>query len=733
MPAHASDEILWRPPDDVLQSVNMGRYLTWLRSTRGLDASDYDALWRWSVDDLGEFWGSIAEYSGVQFHDQPTAVLADASLPGAVWFPGATLNFAEYALTGPADDVVIVARSETRGRLTMTRGQLRAQVASFAATLRELGVGPGDRVVAYLPNIPEAFVVLYAAASIGAVFAACAPESGARLAIAKFAQLDPAVLVTIDGYVYDGKPFRRADQVADLRAALPTLTATIAVDYLHPGEPRIPGSLRWADAVAEPAEPDYRPVPFDHPLYVVFSSGTTGVPKAIIHGHGGITLEHYKIFVLHDDVRPDDRWFWYSSTNWMAWNYAASVLFGRGSILIFDGHPMRPSLIGYWAMLADERVTSLGTSPGFLLACRKAGLRPGEEVDLSRLRTINCGGSPLTAELFRWVYSAVSPTVYLGSGSGGTDVATSFVSGCRLLPVRAGEIACRLLGVDAQAYSDQGFPVTGQRGELVIRTPMPSMPVGLWGDDGRRLHQAYFERFPGVWCHGDWVTFTPEGTCRVTGRSDATLNRGGVRLGTSDFYAVIEDIENIRDCLVIHLEDPDGGPGRLILFVQPAGAAVPPETVSQIRRRLRRELSPRHVPDEIIAVSEIPKTATGKKMEVPVKRAILEPAYGHPGDGLDEFRQHRLARRLSSAHGPDGVTIPVGKIGRPPQLVFLDLSGGRSRQGIQVGNEARDHELRHFFADEEVDELHFGEAGARLGHDTNADSPGHGSGGRSPS
>jgi len=642
---HASEEILWCPPDDVFESTNIGRYLHWLRDTRGLDFSDYYALWRWSIEDLDGFWASIAGYADVRFHDQPTTALADASLPGAVWFPGATLNFAEYALTGPADELVIIARSETRGRLTMSRGQLREQVASFAATLGELGVRPGDRVVAYLPNIPEAFVTLYAAASIGAVFAACAPESGARMAIAKFAQLEPTVLVTVDGYVYDGNQFDRHEEVAALRAALPTLTATVAVDYLHPNECRIPDARRWAQAVAEPAEPEFRPVPFDHPLYIAFSSGTTGAPKAIIHCHGGIVLEHYKIFVLHDDVQPDDRWFWYSSTNWMAWNYAASVLFGRGSILIFDGHPMRPSLVAYWAMLADERVTSVGTSPGFLLACRKSGLNPGQEVDLSRLRAINCGGSPLTAELFRWVYRAVSPTVYLASGSGGTDVASSFVSGCRLLPVRAGEIACRLLGVDAQAYSEDGITVIGQRGELVIRAPMPSMPVGFWGDDGSRMREAYFERFPGVWCHGDWVTFTPEGTCRVTGRSDATLNRGGVRLGSSDFYAAIEDIDEISDCLVIHLEDPDGGPGRLVLFVKPKSAPLPSQAADQIRGRLRRELSPRHVPDDIIAVSEIPKTPTGKKMEVPVKRAILEPGYGFPGDGLDEFRRLHLAGR----------------------------------------------------------------------------------------
>jgi acetoacetyl-CoA synthetase len=641
--AHASDEILWRPPDDVMSSTNVGRYVGWLRETRGLDFTDYDGLWRWSVEELDQFWGSIAEYAGVRFHERPSAALADPTISAAKWFPGATLNFAEFALEGPADDLVIIARSETRSRFTLTRGELREQVAAFRTTLLELGVAPGDRVVAYLPNIPETLVVLYAAASIGALFAACAPESGARMAISKFAQLEPTVLVTVDGYVYGGKSFERAAEVAQLRAALPTLSATIAVDYLHPGESRIPDATPWADAVAKPAELDFLAVPFDHPLYIVFSSGTTGTPKAIIHRHGGIILEHYKLFVLHEDLRPDDRWFWFSSTNWMAWNYAASILCGRGSLLILDGHPMRPTLASYWETIADEQVTSIGTSPGFLLSCLKAGLVPREDVDLSRLRAINCGGSPLTAELFRWVYRALSPTLYLASGSGGTDVASSFVSGCRLVPVRAGEIACRLLGVDAQAYDDDGSPIVGRRGELVIRTPMPSMPVGFWrDDDGSRMREAYFERFPDVWCHGDWVTFTPEGTCRVTGRSDATLNRGGVRLGTSDFYAAIEGIAAVQDCLVIHLEDPDGGPGRLILFVTTGDKApLPPSVEAEIRARLGREVSPRHLPDHIVTVAEIPKTPTGKKMEVPVKRAILEHDYGQPGDGLDEFRAMR--------------------------------------------------------------------------------------------
>ena len=661
-------EILWRPPADVLTSSAMGRYLTWLEQARGLSfGAGYDALWRWSVADLAGFWGSLADYMGVRFHDQPATVLAEARMPGAQWFPGATLNFAEHALAGPPEATVLVARSETRPRVELTRGGLRARVASLRAALLGLGVGPGDRVAAYLPNIPEAMITLYAAASLGAIFTCCAPESGTRSVISRIGQVEPDVLVTVDGYVYGGQRYDRTAEVAAIRAAVPSIRATIAVPYLEPVS-RVPDSLDWNDLMARPADLEFAAVPFAHPLYIVYSSGTTGRPKAIIHGHGGILLEHLKLFLLHDDLGPADRWFWYSSTNWMAWNYGASVLLGGGSLLIFDGHPMRPELADYWWMVGDEGVTCLGTSPGFLLACQKQGLVPRQAADLSALRTINCGGAPLTADLFRWVYRAVKTDVYLGSGSGGTDVASSFVSGCRLLPVRAGEIACRLLGVDAQAFNEAGQPVVGARGELVIRQPMPSMPVGFWDDPGgQRLASAYFERFPGVWCHGDWVTFSAYGTCQVTGRSDATLNRGGVRLGTSEFYAVIDEDEEISDSLVIHLEDANGGPGQLILFIVTRdGAALTGEAAGRIRSLLREQLSPRHQPDLIRRVAAIPRTLTGKRMEVPVKRVLLDPgtaAPAEPGetDALAEFRE--LGRQLAAAG--DGARHATRNAGAP--------------------------------------------------------------------
>lgn len=645
----ASSEILWEPPTDALATTAMGRYLTWLRDSRGLDVSNYHQLWRWSIAHLGDFWASIAEYFGLDLAPHDGRALADPRMPGASWFPGATVNFAEQGLSGDPQSVAVCALSETRDRQEVTRAQLRMQVAALRATLLEHGVVAGDRIAAYMPNIPETLVVLYAAASIGAVFASVAPESGSRLAISKLSQLEPKVLVTVDGYRYGATDFERVETVAELRAGLPSVELTIAVDYLHPTIQTIPDALCWRDATERLDAPlEFAQLPFEHPLYVVFSSGTTGRPKAIVHSHGGIVLEHLKLWALHEDIGVGDRWFWYSSTNWVAWNYCASALMCGATLVCYDGHPMRPGLLDYWRRIADERVTWLGISPSLLLNSQREGLRPADACDLSALRGITCGGSPLTIDLFRWVYEAVSSTVYLSSGSGGTEIASCFVAGTRLLPVRAGEIACRLLGIDAVAYDEDGHEVVGARGELVIRQPMPSMPLEFWGDsDGSQYREAYFERFPGVWCHGDWVLFTPEGTCRVTGRSDATLNRGGVRLGTSDFYEVIDDMTEVADSLVVHVEDPDGGLGMLILFVTtPDGSELAETVKSEIRQRLRSQLSARHVPDEIRTVAAIPKTLTGKRQEVPVKRALQDPSWGSTGDGLDEFRSIGSELRL---------------------------------------------------------------------------------------
>jgi acetoacetyl-CoA synthetase len=654
----ASEEILWRPPADVAQTAAMGRFMRRVASAHDLDVSTYDQLWQWSIDDLGAFWHEVADFFDLGF-DAGGDALADDAMPGAVWFPRERLNFAERALAGDPDDVVVVSLSETRSRRELTRDQLRQQVAALRGALVERGVGEGDRVVAYLPNIPEALVALYAAASIGAIFTSVAPESGSRMVVNKIAQLEPAVLVAVDGYRYGDKDFDRAGTVAEIRAQIPSIHTVIALDYLHPGEERVADAVPWSEVIAdEHADLHFERFPLDTPLYIVFSSGTTGRPKAIVHSHGGIVLEHLKLWGLHEDVGADDRWFWHSSTNWMAWNYCASVLMCGATIVTYDGHPLRPDLRSYWRMLAAERITWLGTSPGFLLQSLRAGLVPREIADLTALRTITCGGSPLTADLFRWTYQAVSPTAYLASGSGGTDIASSFVAGTRLLPVRAGEIACRLLGVDAAALDDGGHELVGQRGELVVRQPMPSMPVGFWGDtDGHRYRDAYFRRFPGIWCHGDWAIFTSAGTCRVIGRSDATLNRGGVRLGTSEFYEVIDEMPAIEEALVVHVDDGDPGMGTLILFVTtPTGEDLPGEAEREIRASLRTELSPRHEPDRIVLVSSIPKSPTGKRQEVPVKRVLMDPTLGEAGDGFDEFRAIATALRSEPARegGGDG-------------------------------------------------------------------------------
>jgi len=620
-----ADDVLWAPPADVRESTVMGRFVTWLSAERGLEFRDYAELHAWSVTSLEEFWGAFAEFAPVLFHTQPREVLSrPATMPGARWFPGATLNFAEHCLQGPGAEVVLIAHSELRERAELTRDELRAAVSAARAGLQRLGVGRGDRVAAYLPTGPEAIAALLAAASLGAVWTSCAPEFGTRSVIDRLSQVEPKVLLTVDGYRYRGRDFDRRAEVTEIRAALPSLAATVWLPYLHPDVDGPADTVSWRELTADEGELAFDAVPVDHPLYILYSSGTTGRPKPIVHGHGAIVLEHLKWLWLHDDIGPGDRYFWFSSTGWMAWNLGVSSLMCGASLVTLDGDPMHPSLEAYWQRLADERVTFLGISPAFILACRKRGVVPAQVADLSALRTITSGGAPLPADGFRWVYESVNDRLYLSSGSGGTDIASSFVGGCRLLPVRPGEIACRLLGVDVVAYDAAGQPVVGQQGELVVTSPMPSMPVGFWGDDdGAKLHATYFDRYPGVWCHGDWVTFWPEGSCIISGRSDATLNRGGVRIGTSEFYRVVEDLDVVEDSLVVHLEDDEGGFGELILFVVlAAGVELEASIEDLIRSTLRRDSSPRHVPDLIRQVAVVPRTISAKKMEIPVKRLL---------------------------------------------------------------------------------------------------------------
>jgi acetoacetyl-CoA synthetase len=622
-------DVLWRPPFNARDTSEIGRYLDWLRDERGLDFADYDALWRWSVRDLPAFWSSIWEFFHVRAHRGYDAVLGSRTMPGAQWFPGARLNYAEHML-GTDDDgdrTAVLARSQTRDPIRLTFTDLREQVARARAGLVRLGVGPGDRVVAYLPNVPETLVAFIATASLGAVWAVCAPEFGARAVIDRFAQIEPSVLLTVAGYTYRDRDVDRRAEVASIRAGLPTLRRVVHVPY---GPHHLPDTMAWADLIAEPGPLAFEPVPFDHPITVLFSSGTTGPPKAIVHGHGGLLVEHLKTMGLSWDLKAGGRLLWYTSTAWMMWNALVSALLVRASIVMVDGDPAWPDLTRLWQLAQETRPTFMGFSPAMLMACRSAGLQPGRIFDLSSIQVLGTAGSPLPPEGFRYVYEQLGPDVLLLNGSGGTDVCTGIVSGSPLQPVYEGEIAGRCLAVDAQAFDHDGNAVIGQLGELVIVQPMPSMPVGFWNDhDGARYRSSYFDQFPGVWRHGDSVVFTERGSCVIAGRSDATLNRGGVRLGTAEFYAALEEYPEVRDSLVVHLDDRDGGVGELILFVVPApGVVLDDDLRALLARRLRGELSHRHVPDTILAVPAIPYTRTGKKLEVPVKR-ILQ---GHPVD-----------------------------------------------------------------------------------------------------
>jgi len=620
--------VLWSPPDDVRERSRIGAYLRWLRERHGLEFADYDALWRWSVDDVPAFWRSIWDFFAVEAATPPADTLPDEAMPGARWFPGATLNYAEHVLRAPGlgdDDPVVIAYSQSREPITLTVADLREQVRRARAGLRRLGVGAGDRVAAYAPNIPETYVLMLATASLGAIFSSCAPEFGTRSVTDRWQQIAPSVLVAVDGYRYGDKSVDRRAEVAAIREALPSLVHVIGLSYLDDRAAPPDGALSWADLTQPTDEPlAFAPLPFDHPLYVLYSSGTTGLPKPIVHGHGGILLEHLKMLALHHDLGPGDRFFWFTTTGWMMWNFLVSGPAVGAAIVLYDGNPAQPDLGSLWRLAEDAGVTYFGTSAPFLLACRKAGLVPRDIADLGALRGLGSTGAPLPPEGFDWVYEAVGDRLQLQSLSGGTDVCTGFVGGVPLLPVYRGEIACRALGARVEAYDAQGKPVVGELGELVITAPMPSMPVGFWNDpDGRRYREAYFDVFPGVWRHGDWITITERGTCVITGRSDATLNRGGVRLGTAEFYSVVEGLDEVVDSVVVHLEDPAGGAGELLLFVVLADAVELDEALrKRIAAELRTALSPRHIPDEIHQVRAVPRTLSGKKLEVPVKRIL---------------------------------------------------------------------------------------------------------------
>jgi acetoacetyl-CoA synthetase len=640
LPGRDYGEVLWEPPAEVIERARITGYRRWLAQHRGAmdtggaGAGGYHRLWQWSVTGLGPFWDSVWDYFGVIGERGDGPALQGGPMPEVTWFEGATLNYAQNALrTAQADPgrAAVIAVDEAGNEQTLTYGELAAEVARVRAGLAALGVGKGDRVAAFLPNICEALTGLLATASLGAVWSACSPDFGAHSAIDRLAQISPKVLLAVDRYRYGGKEFDRREALAEIVAALPSLSAVIMVGASA-------GAAAAAGAGSSPARRlsygslpgsaadgyQFTPVPFGHPLWVLYSSGTTGLPKAIVHSHGGIVLEHLKTLCLHQDLGPGDVFFWYTTTGWMMWNYLAGGLLAGATVVLYDGSAAYPGTGALWRLAASTGTTYFGTGAPYLLACAKAGLAPGKEHDLSRLRGVGSTGSPLPPEGFRWVYGQVGQDLLLGSFSGGTDLCTGFLGPCPLLPVRAGVISGPCLGARAEAYGAAGQPVVGEVGELVLTAPMPSMPVGFWDDPGgERYRASYFATYPGVWRHGDWVMMLPGGGCVIFGRSDATLNRGGVRMGTSEFYRVVERLPEVTDSLVVDTGQL-GADGRLILYVVLApGAELGDALITQIRAALRSELSPRHVPDEIRAVPGIPRTLSGKKLEVPVRKILL--------------------------------------------------------------------------------------------------------------
>ncbi|MFD0331215.1 acetoacetate--CoA ligase [Streptacidiphilus monticola] len=618
---------MWRPDPDRAGNTRLVRFQNWAAAHHGAPEGDYAALHQWSVDHLEDFWRAVTEWFDVRFTTPPTAVLGGSAMPGAEWFPGATLNYAEQALRHGGDparaaDPAILHLDEASPEPTvLTWGELRAQVASLAGELRRLGIGPGDRVAAYVPNIPQAAVALLATAAVGAVWTSCAPDFGARSVLDRFQQIEPAVLFAVDGYRYGGRTHDRAEVVAELRRELPTLRHVVHIPVLGTEQPE--ATLAWSELTSSQHALAFEPVPFDHPLWVLYSSGTTGLPKAIVQGHGGIVLEHLKGAGLHLDLGPEDRFFWYTSTGWMMWNYLLAGLLVGASIVTYDGSPGYPAADAQWQLAAKAEVTVFGTSAAYVMACKKADVHPGRDLDLHRLRAIGTTGSPLPPDGFQWIYDEISPDVWLASVSGGTDVCACFVGGVPTLPVYLGEIQAPCLGVAVESWSPDGKPLTDEVGELVVTKPMPSMPLYFWNDpEGHRYHDSYFDMFPGVWRHGDWITVTSRGTVVIHGRSDSTLNRQGVRMGSSDIYEVVERLPQIRESLVIGLEQPDGGYWMPLFVVLAEDAVLDDELKKQIATSLRTELSPRHVPDEVIPVAALPHTLTGKRIEVPVKRIL---------------------------------------------------------------------------------------------------------------
>jgi acetoacetyl-CoA synthetase len=617
--------MLWEPSQAQIDDSRLSAYARRLERERGLRFDSYAELWEWSVAELETFWASIWEFFEVRASHPYEAVCPDRTMPGTRWFPGARLSYAEHIFAGKRPDAVaLVHSSELRPLRETSWERLSAETAAVAEGLRSLGVGPGDRVVAYLPNIEEAVTAFLACASIGAVWSSCSPDFGVRAVVDRFAQIEPKVLLAVDGYRYGGRDHDRLGAVAEIRSGLPTLEHTVVLPYLEERE-ELQGALPWRELIANRgAELRFEQLPFAHPLWVLHSSGTTGLPKAIVHSQGGILLEHLKTLHLHFDARPDERLFWFTTTGWMMWNLLVGGLLTEAPVVLYDGSPAHPGLDVLWQLAADAGITCFGTSAGYLSSCLKAGVEPRAGRDLSRLRSVGSTGSPLSPEAFRWVYDHVGPETWLFSMSGGSDVCTAFVGGVPTLPVYEGELQARALGAKVEAFDDEGRSLIDQVGELVLTEPLPSMPIAIWGDEGgSRYRESYFDLYPGIWRHGDWIEITSRGTAIISGRSDSTINRGGVRIGTGEIYRAVAGVPEVLDALVVDLPRP-GTAGWIVLFVVLAdGVPLDEALEGRIAKQLREDCSPRHAPDEVRKIDAVPRTISGKLVEVPVKRILM--------------------------------------------------------------------------------------------------------------
>ncbi|MCK0176838.1 acetoacetate--CoA ligase [Mycolicibacterium sp. F2034L] len=611
----------WTPTDDDIARARVTDFARFAGGRVGREFPDYRSLWQWSVDDLAGFWGALWEY--FELGDAPAEVLAGTEMPGAQWFPGTRLNYVDQVVRhARTDRPAILYVSEELTVTELSWDEMLRAAAGFAATLRELGVGAGDRVVGYLPNVPEAVIAFLGTASVGAIWSACGQDYTAKAALDRLGQLEPAVLVAADGYHFGGKTHDKTVDVSALRAGLPSLRAAVSVSRIGVGAPDAEW-LDWATATAADAELETAAVDFDHPLWVLYSSGTTGLPKGIVHGHGGVVVEHLKAVALQSDIGADDTFFWYTSPSWMMWNFQVAGLLVGATIVCYDGNPTYPAADTLWRIAAQVGATVLGTSPGYVLACDKAGSVPRKEHDLSALRTVGITGSSLPPSSSEWLRDNVGEHVQVASISGGTDVVSAFIGGVRTVPVWAGELSAPYLGAAVDAWDEAGRPVRGEVGELVITKPLPSMPVQFWNDaDGSRYRDAYFEMFPGVWRHGDWITVTDHDSIVVHGRSDSTLNRHGIRMGSADIYQAVERMPEIAEALVIGAEQPDGGYWMPLFVTLADGAELTDELVDRIKQTIRTEVSPRHVPDDIVLAPGIPHTRTGKKLEVPIKKLL---------------------------------------------------------------------------------------------------------------